>query len=448
MYNFHPKQVKIHCNNFVFIHFSFFKESVTLTPIKIHQNQSNPLTLGIIITLCTLVLIAYVFDITSGKTKIPPVILLLLLGWGVKEIGKYFHFEIPDLQPVLPVLGTVGLILIVLEGSLELEFNKSKLKVLRQSFFVAVFPLLTLSFISAYVFYYYGGYNYKDALVNSIPLFIISSAIAIPSAKNIAKSNKEFVTFESSLSDILGVILFNFFVVNATIGVDSFLHFGLELLIMIAISFAASVLLAYLLSKIKHNIKFIPIIMLLIIIYAISKIYHLPALIFIVVFGLFLGNLDELKGIKWIKKLKPEILNREIHKFGEITAEATFLIRTLFFLLFGYLINIEELTNTNTLMWSLSICGGIFLVRFIQLKVFKIDLLPLLFIAPRGLITILLFLSIPSDQSISLVNKPMILQVIIITALVMMIGLMFNKKTVSEPLEDEADLALETAEEE
>ena len=404
------------------------------------------MTLSIIITLCTLVLIAYLFDITSSKTKIPSVILLLILGWAVKSASEYFNLEIPDLQPALPILGTIGLILIVLEGSLEIEFNKSKLKVLRQSFFVAVFPLLTLSFVSAYVFYYYGGYNYKDALVNSIPLFIISSAIAIPSAKNIAASNKEFVTFESSLSDILGVILFNFFVVNATIGADSFLHFGLELLIMIAISFVASVLLAYLLSKIKHNIKFIPIIMLLIIIYAISKIYHLPALIFIVVFGLFLGNLDELKGIKWIKKLKPEILNREIHKFSEITAEATFLIRTLFFLLFGYLINLEELTNTNTLMWSLSICGGIFLIRFIQLKVFKIDLLPLLFIAPRGLITILLFLSIPSDQSIDLVNKSMVLQVIIITALVM-IGLMFNKKSIKEPQKEE-ELALEANENE
>ena len=186
--------------------------------------------------------------------------------------------------------------------------------------------------------------------------------------------------------------------------------------------------------------------MLLIIIYALSKIYHLPALIFIVVFGLFLGNLEELKGIKWIKNLKPEILNKEVHKFREITAEATFLIRTLFFLLFGYLINLEELADTKTLVWSLSISGGIFLVRFIQLKVFKIDLLPLLFIAPRGLITILLFISIPINQNISLVNNSMIIQIIVITALVMMIGLMFNKIVVNIPEEKEASNQIETKE--
>jgi hypothetical protein len=53
----------------------------------------------------------------------------------------------------------------------------------------------------------------------------------------------------------------------------------------------------FLLNKIDHHIKFVPIILLIILIYEISKIFHLPALIFILVFGLSIGNLDELKGI-------------------------------------------------------------------------------------------------------------------------------------------------------
>lgn len=387
------------------------------------------MTLNIIITLCTLILIAYIFDVTSSKTKIPSVILLLALGWFVKIASGYLGINIPNMEPALPILGTVGLILIVLEGSLELEFNRSKFRVLKRSFWIALFPLVTLSFAMAYIFHYYGGYDYKDALVNSIPLFIISSAIAIPSAKNISFPKKEFVTYESSLSDILGVIIFNFFVVNAVIGPSSILQFFLELLLMIGISFVASIALSYLLSKIQHNIKFAPIILLLIIIYAISKIYHLPALIFILVFGIFIGNLDELKSIKWIEKLRPEILNREVHKFREITTEATFLVRSLFFLLFGYLIDIKEIMNTETLVWSAGICGGIFLVRLVQLKLFKMNIFPLLFIAPRGLITILLYLSIPASQAISLVNKPMIIQVIILTAFIMMLGLMINRET-------------------
>ena len=80
-----------------------------------------------IITLCVLLLLAYAFDFSSSKTKIPSVILLLILGFSVKQLLNIFHITLPDLTPVLPVLGTIGLILIVLEGSLELELNKSKL---------------------------------------------------------------------------------------------------------------------------------------------------------------------------------------------------------------------------------------------------------------------------------------------------------------------------------
>lgn len=101
------------------------------------------------------------------------------------------------------------------------------------------------------------------------------------------------------------------------------------------------------LSKIDHHIKFVPIVLLVLLIYAIAKLYHLPALIFILIFGLFLGNLDELKRFKWINKLKPDELNVEVHKFKELITEGTFLIRTVFFLLFGYLIETAEIINSD-----------------------------------------------------------------------------------------------------
>ena len=71
----------------------------------------------IIITFCILLLVAYLFDLTSSKTKIPSVILLLLLGWGVRQITDLLFIDLPDFSYVLPILGTIGLILIVLDGS-------------------------------------------------------------------------------------------------------------------------------------------------------------------------------------------------------------------------------------------------------------------------------------------------------------------------------------------
>jgi len=162
----------------------------------------------------------------------------------------------------------------------------------------------------------------------------------------------------------------------------------------------------------------------IILIYTLLEIYNLPSLIFILTFGLFIGNLYKFKKFKWIKKLHPEELKIEDQKFKEITVEMAFLVRALFFILFGFLLQTSEIINTDTLLLSGGIVVIIFVFRILQLKISQLPLNPLLFVAPRGLITILLFLSIVPAQRVLLVNKSLIVQVIILTALVMMFGLM------------------------
>ncbi|MEY4260575.1 MAG: hypothetical protein RL656_1548, partial [Bacteroidota bacterium] len=382
----------------------------------------------IIITLCSLLLLAYLFDVSAPKTKIPTVILLLLLGWGVKNTSIILNIDIPNLEPILPILGTIGLILIVLEGALELELEPSKFEMIKKSTLLALIQMLVISFGLALSFQYFGGSTFKAGLINAIPLAIVSSAIAIPSAKNLLQNEKEFITYESSLSDIFGVIFFNFILANDHLNASSFGMFLLQLLLMIIVSLASTIILSYLLKRINHSIKFIPIILLVILIYSISKVYHMPSLIFILIFGLFIGNIDELKKISWINRMKPENLNQEVHKFKEITTEITFMIRALFFLLFGYLINISELLNMDTALWAFLLTGSIFMLRYLVIYLFQLKQNPILFIAPRGLITILLFLSIPSSQQFYMANKSLILQVIILTAFVMMFGLINYKK--------------------
>lgn len=381
----------------------------------------------IIITFCVLLLIAYVFDLTSSKTNIPSVILLLLLGWGLRQITDISGIQLPDFSILLPILGTVGLILIVLEGSLELTFSKSKISLINKSFLGALIPMLATSILIALTFIIFGKYPLKESLINAIPFCIISSAIAIPSVKNLTPWKKEFIIYESSFSDILGVLFFTFMTINNVFNFSSFGKFGLQIILMIIISLIATFGLSYLLSKIQHHIKFIPITLIIILIYSISEIYHLPALIFILLFGLFLGNIDKIKFFKQTEKLHLDILENEVIKLKELTVEATFLVKTIFFLVFGYLLETAEILNPSTILWAIGIVIIIFCLRAVQLKLSKLPLKPLLFIAPRGLITILLFLSIEPAQKIIFVNKSLIIQVIILTTLIMMVGLMMKK---------------------
>ena len=385
------------------------------------------MTITIIIIFCVLLLIAYGFELTSSRTKVPSVIVLLILGWIVRQLTIEFDIQLPDFFNILHAFGVIGLILIVLEGALELELNKSKFGLIKKSFFGALIPMLVSAILFALAFMHFGQFGFKDSLTNAIPFCVISSAIAIPSVRNLSKHNKEFVIYESSLSDILGVLIFNFLVLEETIDHASFAHFTLQLFIIAIVSLIATIGLFYLLSKIEHHIKFIPITLLVILIYAVSKSYHLPGLIFIMLFGLSIGNINELKKFRWIEKFKPDELKKEVKKFKELIIEGTFLVRSLFFILFGYLIETKEVLNPKTFIWALSIVIFIFLFRIIQLKLSKLPLQPLAFVAPRGLITILLFLSIDPTHTISLVNKSFIIQVIIMTVLIMMFGLMSHK---------------------
>jgi len=386
------------------------------------------MTLEIIIASCILILIAYIFDVISFRVKTPSVILLLTLGILSQQLAFLFKIHVPDLHVLLPVFGTVGLILIVLEGALELELDRTKFPIIKKSLILAVIPMFIIAFGTAFAFFYFGHGSYKDCLANAIPFCIISSAVAIPSVRNLKASTKEFIVYESSLSDIFGVVLFNFVALNEVINLKAVTDFGIELFLIVVVTIVATFIIAELINRIKYHVKFTPIIIIIVLVYAIAKTFHLPALIFVMLCGLFLGNILHLKDNKWVKRMHPLVLSRNVTHFREITTEATFVVRILFFILFGFLIDINDIINLVTLPWALGIVAAIFTVRAIFLFLVRMPLVPALFIAPRGLITILLFYNLLPQEKIALVNTSLIIQVVLITTLTMMAGLVVTKK--------------------
>lgn len=384
------------------------------------------MTIAAILVICILLLVAYLFDISSSKTKIPSVILLLLTGWIFRQITDNAGVHLSGLRPLLPLLGTLGLVLIVLEGSLELKLTRAKIPVIRSAAAVALFPMLAMTAILASVLHFSYTYPLHSSLTSVIPLCIISSAIAIPAVRNLQHSKREFITYESSLSDIFGVVLFNFFAFNEVIDGSATIHFILEIALMLVITGIASVLLAWLLKSMNHQVKYVPILLVIILIYSAAKLFHLPALIFILLFGLFLGNLEQ-----WLIRLTlaPEglpDLNKRIHQFHALLTEGTFLVRAFFFLLFGFMMENSDILNTESLPYALGTVLLILLLRGIFLLICRLPLLPELFVAPRGLITVLLFMQIPVHLSVHIVNKSLIIQIILISAILMMAGLIFT----------------------
>lgn len=394
----------------------------------------------IILALCLIIIVAYVFDITSRYTKIPGVGMLILLGIGIQLLVHYTGFSMPNMKPLLPVIGTVGMILIVMEASLDIKLKKEKAGLVIKSVFSAIFLFAFFVALLTVIMVYYMDYQLTNALLNAIPLGIISSAVAISSSTHLDPDQKEFIVYESSFSDIIGIIVFDFILINQdSIGIG-LLHFTFQGLLTILLAALITSVLAMLLHKINYHINYVIILTYVVTAYALAKLIHLPALFLVLVFGIALSN-SQLVANTFIKRyVHFEKFQNDIESFRKILRELTFIVRSFFFIMFGYYASIEGLFDLRNIIVSILITVGMLIVRwgFFQ-YVLRMPSLTLVFFAPRGLITILLFLSIPEVSKVALINEEVVTLVILMT-IILMIGsnLLIRKKLETPPVFEES----------
>ena len=414
-------------------------------------------SLIILFVLPLLIIFSYLFDAFSRKTKFPSVILLMFTGIVVRVISNAYGIEkLGFLDDLIPVLGTVGLILIVLEGALELEIKREKLFLILKGFLAALVLLILNIVALQWVFAHVFQMNTQLAILSAIPLAIISSAVAIPSAASFLNQDREFVVYESTFSDILGIMIFNyalrqFETDQALIGFTPMVSLFLQIIGVIVISLAITYVLFKLLREIDHHVKFFLILALLILVYAFGKLFHLPALVTIFIFGIFLSNVKSLLPRFLKNYLDLDHTEKELHEFHILTAESTFIVRTFFFLFFGFSIQLSDFNTAQPVLYGILIILIMLVLRYLYFTTttFKIKPSSLVYMSPRGLISILLFVQLKEVSFIDLTNSPIdervLLIVILSSMLVMLIGTLKKPKAeVPEIEEAETEIEEET----
>jgi Kef-type K+ transport system membrane component KefB len=396
----------------------------------------NPYTM--VIGISMVIIISYLFNIISSKTNVPSVLLLLALGMIIKAAAGYF--EIPTgkfLFDALEFLGIIGLIMIVLEAALDLELNRSKWPLIWKSLLIAFASLIGCSLIIAFIINTFVIDDFHIALVYAIPLSIISSAIVIPSIGGLIDEKKEFLIYESAFSDILGIMYFYFLIGNLENS-----HVGSviwDVTSNIVITIVLSVLISYALvlifQRLRTQVKLFLLIAVLLLLYAIGKQFHLSSLLIILIFGLVLSNHKVFFRGKLIRLIDQPAVHSILSNFHLITMESAFVVRTFFFVIFGITINISSLADFRVFLISLLISISLFVVRALFLKlIVRTDLSPQLLIAPRGLITILLFFSIPLHLQVDNFSSAILLYTILLTSSAMAIALIASGKHI-EPVD-------------
>jgi len=390
-----------------------------------------------VITISLIIIMSYFFNIISEKTNIPSVLLLIVSGVLIKLGLKYLDIVPGDqLFDILEILGIVGLIMIVLEASLDLELTREKWPVIWKSFTVALLALLTCSLVIAFLLHAIFIDRFMIALVYAIPLSIMSSAIVIPSVGELVEEKKEFMVYESTFSDILGIMYFYFLIGNVdnnnvnSVVWDVVSNIFVTIVLSILISYA----LVLIFQRVKTQVKLFLLIAVLLLLYSLGKLFHLSSLIIILIFGLVINNHKVFfRGFlkKWIHIPS---LNSILHNFHLITIESAFVVRTFFFVIFGITIELNSLLDLRDLLISLTIVVILLGVRAIYLRVFRgKDITPEVLIAPRGLITILLFFAIPASLQVQF-NSGILLYTILITSMLMAMALIARGKHI-EPVD-------------
>lgn len=384
-----------------------------------------------IIIICVVVIISFFFNIISRRTNIPSVLMLMALGVGMQKLLLNYNLD-PDYTNALEVLGIVGVIMIVLEAALDLELKREKWPVIWKSFTIAFISLVLTTFaISFFIRLFFIDIEFLAAIVYAIPLSVLSSSIIIPSVANLSNHKREFLIYEGTFSDIFGIMIFYMIIENLDVNGMQQLAFsvGSNLFITVVVSAVLSYMLLYIIQNIRGNARFFLFLSILVLLYAVGKLLHLSSLVMILMFGILLRNHKVVLFKQLEVWLKDERIDNVFNEFRMIINETSFLVRTLFFVVFGMTLPLASLLSSY--VWLIA---GIFLVvtyllRFIlYLIIEQKDTIPQIFIAPRGLISILLFFAIPESLKREGFESGVLFVVIISTSIIMALSLIAARK--------------------
>jgi Na+:H+ antiporter len=338
-----------------------------------------------------LLIIAVAANRLSRWTRVPDIIVLLLIGVGLGPVLKWVdpsHF-----QDMIRVLGMLALMLILVEGGIELRLKEAiryspgglLLAIVSYAFtvgLVAVVMKLTLHM------------SWLDSSLLGAVLGSTSAAVVLPAIQQIDAPEplKVTLTLESSLGEIIAVLT-----VGTLMGLDGaqplveglITGFGHHVLIDVVVGIAAGVAWSRLLPVLADQ-PFTNALNLgtVLGVFAVGRYLGGSGLLAELVFGLTLANMP-----------RTPRMTRQGERMLAFHSELTFLVRSFFFVLLGimaqvvpkaYVLPIIGILVVLVLARWLAVRATRWSIRDVDPK--ETALLALMF--PRGLITAVLALQV------------------------------------------------------
>jgi cell volume regulation protein A len=376
-------------------------------------------------------------------------------------IGPILGWARPDqFKDVTHVFGTLALILILFEGGLDLNIRETISHFPGGLLFgVLVYGLTT--FLAGLVVSASLHISHRDGLLAGAAIGCTSSTIVLPVLQQwkTEKGVKIILLLESTLGDILGVLTVGFLIrahQGGGTAVGDFLtgffsQVAISLVASFLIGFGWSRLLPYLSEQQFWQVLTFSMVLLL---YAGTERLGGSGLLAVLGFGLALSNLTGGR-----QSLVPTFFQftqggAEAHEqILNFHAELSFLVRTFFFVLIGVVVELSGLRPIWPVL--LSVTGIIFLARWMSIQVCRwtwrglgeSDREKILWMLPRGLITIVLAIEIVEVRGQPMAFlPPMSFAVILLTNLILVFGSIRTSKTAPAESSEQVERAGESDE--
>lgn len=386
-----------------------------VAPARTRHNAK--MTNTAILAAAALLLLSYAVEHFGRRFRVPGVVVLILCGLAARQILDALGIHLRWIEPIVPIIGTLGLILIVLEGALDLTVTRerSRLIVTAAAASIAGFAIgmagFTLMFVKVL------GLSLSVASLASIPFAVVSSAVAIPAASGLPPHSREFIVYESSFSDILGVLVFYSWLAAS----GSLEAFATDLVgggaLSVVAALVAAIALFYFINQIEGHVRFVPLLAGLVLLYALGKEAHLSPLIIVLVCGLVFNNPHLVTWHGRLRRIRTDGYEHTLREFKSIVAELTFATKSMFFLLLGYWTDVRSMLSVTAILVAIAGVAGILAARYVVLKLLRrSDAASLLWLAPRGLVTVLLFLSALHDGKVEGFPFGAVMLVVLVTS--------------------------------
>ncbi|MBW4051343.1 MAG: sodium:proton antiporter [Proteobacteria bacterium] len=347
-------------------------------------------------------LAAFAVERFERRTGVPMVIVMIALGLLTQPLLRAQGIVASELKTMVPIAGAIGVVLIVLEGALDIELRRERIKLAAKAAAMsgAAFLLCAAAFIVIATRTLDLGY--LQAAILATPFAVMSSTIAIPASQFLEQHAREFVVYESSVSDILGILVF-IALVNSGGTLQGFLTdlAGGGLLSLI-LAFVFALALVVVSTRTDAHVRYIPLLAGLFALYACGQLLHLSPLIMVLLFGLMLNNKEVLDRVPPLRSVAEKISPATVGEFKVLVQELTFAVRGFFFFLLGYSTNLSDLAVLRSWAACAVVLIIVYGVRQVLLRTIEPQLAAsLAWIAPRGLLTVMLYL-----QAVQMIPLP------------------------------------------